>query len=160
MTAADWRVPASPNSLHGWDCGLNWPLPLIHFNSSFVLETRTRTCGLELGVALQGHSIGQWWSWRFSPGGWWSLSGSAASPSPRLGEASPVVRVGGRAGGSVQGETGLSLRRPKSGPACPPFPSPSEQSPSLPPPQTNLLSLLIRLAFCSMVALLSWTSCL
>lgn len=62
----------------------------------------------------------------------------------------------GRAGGSVPGEIGPSLRRP-SGPAYPPFLCAPLQLPS---PTDKLLSLLIRLASRSMPALLSCTSCL
>ena len=43
----------------------------------------------------------------------------------------------------------------------PAFLGPQTQSPSPPPSlQTNLLSLLIRLASCSVLTLLSWASCL
>ena len=58
------------------------------------------------------------------------------------------------------GEIGPSLRSPKSGPLWPPFPLPSEWLSSRPSLQTNLLSLLIRLGSCSVLALRSCTSCL
>ena len=65
-----------------------------------------------------------------------------------------AAKVGGRAEAPLQGR-----QTPHSG--DPPPLGPQSQSPSPPPSrQTDLLSLLIRLASCSLLTLLSWASCL
>lgn len=101
----------------------------------------TRMCGLELGVALQGHRTRQRWNWGPERGvGPLRQSGL---PFPQTCRGLPSSQGWGQ---SKRQETGPSLRRPKSGPACPPFPSPSEQSPSpadKPPVPRNQVSLLL-----------------
>lgn len=111
------------------------PIPI----QAFVLETRM--CGLELGVALQGHRTRQWWNWGPEGGG---LSGRAASPSPRLAEASPAVRVGARVRGRRLAPHSGDPRVARVSPlpfalralALPPSPA---DKPPVPPNQVRLL---------------------